>query len=115
VVTTCPVCDRRWTGLSECHCTACHAHFSSDKTFDRHLAAPQSRDVCYDPGTLRDRHGRRVFKSVGKASGLVWMFKSDRPHFFAGKGAPAFSGLDGADFSGISTPESSEKAGGRQT
>lgn len=58
----CQGCDRRWTGLVECHCGECHRHFSSEKPFDVH------RDSfhCVNPVKLR-----RLF-AVQRADGPVW-------------------------------------------
>ena len=68
---------------AEAHCPMCCQHFTSDHAFDRHLAHPQSRDWCYDPSTLRDRLGRKVFKLVQRASGPTWTTRRDKPHPFA--------------------------------
>jgi len=50
---TCARCDTRWTGLSACHCGACHRTFSGLSAFDIHCV----RGRCNDPATLFKRNG----------------------------------------------------------
>jgi len=41
----CGGCDSSWTGLSRCHCSACHRTFGNVNLFDWH----RFRDTCRDP------------------------------------------------------------------
>lgn len=41
----CGDCGRWWTGLRECHCTVCHAHFSTVDGFDAHRPS----GTCINP------------------------------------------------------------------
>jgi hypothetical protein len=50
---TCARCDFRWTGLSACHCGACHRTFSGLSAFDIHCVGGH----CNDPATLVKRNG----------------------------------------------------------
>lgn len=44
----CPRCEATWTGLSVCHCSACHRTFSGIGLFDKH----RRRDACVDPAEM---------------------------------------------------------------
>lgn len=50
-------CGRQWTGLREAHCTQCHRHFASARSFDGHRSYANKRDkedvVCVDPLSVR--------------------------------------------------------------
>lgn len=37
-------CGQGWRGLTTCHCSSCHATFSSPSGFDRHQRAGECRD-----------------------------------------------------------------------
>jgi hypothetical protein len=50
---TCNGCDHRWTGLSACHCAACHRTFTGIRAFDIHRTGGH----CNDPVTLVNRNG----------------------------------------------------------
>jgi len=53
----CNGCAHRWTGLSACHCPACHRTFTGIGAFDRHRCA----GACQPPanvGLVRIRRGR---------------------------------------------------------
>ena len=66
----CGGCDRKWTGLAECHCSGCHRHFGSISAFDTH----QGADGCHDPAALKPRkNGAPRLVSVKRASGTVWV------------------------------------------
>jgi hypothetical protein len=65
----CGGCERRWTGLTECHCARCHAHFGGITAFDRHL----SPSGCRSPGSVRTRHDQPAFLATQRAHGTVWV------------------------------------------
>lgn len=52
---TCSGCPATWTGLSRCHCAACHRTFGSVGLFDRHRSQAGDRGTCLDPAGLRHR------------------------------------------------------------
>lgn len=70
-MTTCRGCDREWTGLTECHCSVCHRHFTSVKPFDDHWVGVTNRH-CVDPATLKRRDGNPLLETIERKSGLVW-------------------------------------------
>jgi hypothetical protein len=47
----CARCDNWWTGLTACHCSACHRTFTGIKAFDMHRAGSHARGTrhCVDP------------------------------------------------------------------
>lgn len=45
---TCGGCDNTWTGVSRCHCSACHQTFGGISTFDQH----RKRDSCLQAESL---------------------------------------------------------------
>lgn len=69
-------CGRRWEGLREAHCSACHETFTSDSGFDAHLANPKARESCHDPRYVTDTNGRRVFRRATLKSGEAWALKA---------------------------------------
>lgn len=66
-MTTCK-CGREWTGLTECHCSACHRQFSSIGPFDTH----RTGDRCNDPAEMTTKTGRARFVALGRKNGTVW-------------------------------------------
>lgn len=70
-----PGCGRRWTGLKECHCRRCHAHFSTVDNFDGHLVDSK----CIDP------LGASVRGSKLRAKQSVWgtIYVRDGEHWTA--------------------------------
>ena len=51
---SCARCDTRWTGLTACHCGACHRIFTGLRGFHIHRWGGR----CNDPANMLDRHGR---------------------------------------------------------
>lgn len=49
---SCNGCGARWTGLSPCHCGACHRTFAGIALFDRHRDQHGERGHCVDPATI---------------------------------------------------------------
>lgn len=73
---SCGGCSRTWLSLAACHCTICHAHFSSVKGFDLHWRNGQHRR----PEDVRGRDGYRLLKlTEQKIDGAVWVCDSS-PH-----------------------------------
>jgi len=68
-------CGRRWTGLSQCHCTACHRHFSSLGPFDMHRRDGR----CNDPASLVRKDGSPSMTQTDGELGALWSVRDDRP------------------------------------
>jgi hypothetical protein len=83
VIGYCLDCGRKWSARGEAHCAMCCRHFSSDSAFDRHLAAPDADENCYDPATLTKKNGQPAFVLTERASGPMWMEWDEREHPFA--------------------------------
>lgn len=66
---SCGGCDRRWNGLAEAHCAACHRSFSTAGAFDAHRMA----DRCLDPEHVVDRRGQRRLLLRQRLDGAVWV------------------------------------------
>jgi hypothetical protein len=49
---SCNGCGAVWSGLSACHCSACHRTFAGIGLFDRHRDQHGERGKCVDPATL---------------------------------------------------------------
>ncbi len=79
-MTTCNHCNRTWTTTGEAHCASCCQHFTSDRSFDTHLAAAKSDDDCYDPATITRKDGRPMFETVMRASGVMWGIANPQQH-----------------------------------
>lgn len=81
-------CTRRWSGLAEAHCAACHRHFSNGNTFDLHRAGGK----CLDPAKIKYEDGKKKgqprLRLVTRASGPVWLFaeEKDMAAVLAGRG-----------------------------
>ena len=54
---TCGGCGG-WTGLSTCHCSACHRTFTGITAFDVH----RQNYRCLDPATICGAHGQRLVR-----------------------------------------------------
>ncbi|MQB01953.1 MAG: hypothetical protein GEU78_17080 [Actinobacteria bacterium] len=70
-------CGRQWTALDECHCAACHRHFSSISAFDVHQRARTDKDLrvkvtCRDPSTVRKKDGSPRLEEVTTEWGPLW-------------------------------------------
>lgn len=109
---SCLTCGREWTGHSEAHCARGCSHFTSDRAFDRHRAAPQSRDECYDPATLRNRSGAKVFEVIQRTHGPVFRFRRTDANPFTRKAAPSFPDADQMAPATYGTTESGESRPG---
>ena len=50
----CGRCDNWWTGLTSCHCGACHRTFTGLRAFDMHRAGSHAKGTrhCVDPATV---------------------------------------------------------------
>jgi hypothetical protein len=61
-VIECGGCGERWTGLTPCHCPACHRTFSGITAFDKHRDGNHARGTrhCLDPATMRSGKGETV-------------------------------------------------------
>lgn len=73
-----PGCGRRWTGLRECHCRRCHAHFSTVANFDAHLVDGK----CIDPleasiGGSKLREKETVWGTIYVRDGEHWKTQTD--------------------------------------
>lgn len=79
----CGGCGRRWSGHAECHCSACHQHFSSVATFDKHVTSAGH----VQPGGLRGKDGKPVLMPVQRKSGVVWVGYYEGQHPLARKRA----------------------------
>ncbi len=70
-------CGRRWTGLSQAHCSSgCHAHFGSVAGFDRH----RTTGHCVDPATVMRRNGEPFFRKAETPLGVTWVENQTRVH-----------------------------------
>lgn len=67
----CGGCDRRWTGLKECHCATCHEHFSTVTNFDAHRVNGR----CVKPA--KAKIGGRSLKAVERSHGTVWVLDTE--------------------------------------
>jgi hypothetical protein len=65
------LCGRKWTGLSEAHCTVCHEHFSGVSAFDAHR--PGNIKGCVDPATLR-RGKVSLLEERKGPFGITWAY-----------------------------------------
>ena len=79
---SCRTCGRKWTGMKECHCTACHRHFSTVRNFDAHM----KRGRCVDPLTLHQRSSSRPLYAIKQSPlGKTFISASVRKkHSFGG-------------------------------
>ena len=72
------ICTRRWSGLAEAHCAACHRHFSNVGTFDLHRVNGR----CVDPKTIKYEDGKSKGKPrlrlADRASGPVWLWAEEK-------------------------------------
>lgn len=66
-----PGCGRRWTGLNECHCRRCHAHFSTVANFDAHLVDGK----CVPP--LEAKIGGVNLKAKDTVWGVIYVRDGD--------------------------------------
>ena len=50
----CGRCDNWWTGLTSCHCGACHRTFTGLRAFDMHRAGSHAKGTrhCVDPAAV---------------------------------------------------------------
>ncbi len=48
-------CGTGWTGLSVCHCAACHLTFTAVGSFDEHRTGPTDTRRCMTRDELRRR------------------------------------------------------------
>jgi hypothetical protein len=50
----CAWCDGWWTGLTACHCSACHRNFTSIGAFDSHRGGSHAHATrhCVDPASV---------------------------------------------------------------
>lgn len=92
VMTKCD-CGRQWTGLTECHCTGCHRHFTSVQPFDAHWIGVENRH-CVDPAALKRKDGSPLLDTVERKSGSVW--RMYRPDLASNTGALSGDGLRAA-------------------
>ncbi len=53
-VITCSGCDATWTGLTTCHCAACHRTFAGVWLFDKQRHPHGEHGGCLDPAELRN-------------------------------------------------------------
>jgi hypothetical protein len=75
----CPRCDSVWTGLSACHCAACHRTFSGYRAFDIHRTGSR----CNDPASLLDIHGEPRLVPIARQYWSGWGRPGDDPRFSA--------------------------------
>ena len=60
--------SRVWSGLTECHCSECHEHFSNEAAFNAHRRDFQ----CADPAGLRCKDGNALLGVTVRRDGPVW-------------------------------------------
>jgi hypothetical protein len=44
----CKKCERKWTSLTECHCSGCCNHFKSEAAFRKHRSIKEGRCFTVD-------------------------------------------------------------------
>ena len=49
-------------GTKLCKCAACGEFFTTPANFDSHRSGKGLKRVCLDPGQMRDKHGKAVFR-----------------------------------------------------
>lgn len=76
---SCHHCSRRWTGLAEAHCSACHAHFTRDSVAELHRAGPMSARICLEPAGVLDKQGRPRMQSRDTRWGPIWSGRGPSP------------------------------------
>lgn len=76
----CGGCDREWTGYAECHCTACHEHFSTVRNFDLHQ---DKYNGCIDQAGISDA----ALVIQERSSGPVWVGEGEWDPAVLKKGA----------------------------
>lgn len=73
--TACPECGRRWSGRRECHCAACHHHFGSPSSFDRHQVDGRCLTSA-EMVTPMDATGRPRLVPSDNKYGTVWILRA---------------------------------------
>lgn len=61
-------CGRRWTSLTQAHCTVCHEHFATVGVSDAH----QTDGRCTYPAEVTRKNGTPVYRLSREAEGDVW-------------------------------------------
>jgi hypothetical protein len=51
----CGKCGKKWNGLSECHCSACHEQFGSVFAFDKHRTGKKEDRRCMEIEEMFDK------------------------------------------------------------